>query len=200
MASKSILSESGEIFYRETLPVGGASKGDILLLHGMKFSSETWLELKTLEKLAEWGYRAVAVDLPEYGNSKSAKLKGTQADFIHGICQKLSINKPVIISPSMSGGFSLPYLIEHGNNMSGYVPVAPVSTGSYINQYSSVRVPTLIVYGDRDATLGTTSFKHLSGIPNHTVLKIPNAGHACYLDQPDVWHNNLRDFLNTLNS
>ncbi|XP_058845582.1 putative protein-lysine deacylase ABHD14B [Acipenser ruthenus] len=53
------------LFYRQFQPAeGAASLAVLLLLHGIRFSSETWLKLNTLERLAEAGYRAVAIDLP----------------------------------------------------------------------------------------------------------------------------------------
>ena len=51
------------MFYRESLP-DGPPREQVLLLHGMAFSSKTWLELGTLQYLSAMGHRAVAVDLP----------------------------------------------------------------------------------------------------------------------------------------
>lgn len=52
------------LFYRQANPAQQAPKLSVLLLHGIRFSSETWLNLQTLSKLADAGYRAVAIDLP----------------------------------------------------------------------------------------------------------------------------------------
>jgi len=52
-----------QIFYRECLPEH-PSPLVVLLLHGQSFSSQTWVELGTLQFLASLGYRAVAVDIP----------------------------------------------------------------------------------------------------------------------------------------
>lgn len=52
------------LFYRQTLPSSGAARLCVLLLHGIRFSSENWLKIGTLETLAGAGYRAVALDLP----------------------------------------------------------------------------------------------------------------------------------------
>lgn len=53
------------LFFREARPGGGqAARFSVLLLHGLRFSSETWQNLDTLLKLAQAGYRAVAIDLP----------------------------------------------------------------------------------------------------------------------------------------
>lgn len=52
------------LFYRQSEPVTGGAKVSVLLLHGIRFSSENWLSIGTLETLAEAGCRAVAIDLP----------------------------------------------------------------------------------------------------------------------------------------
>ena len=45
------------------------------------------------------------------------------------------MERPVIVSPSMSGSFALPYLLTHpessGEGCSGYIPIAPVGTEDY---------------------------------------------------------------------
>ena len=52
------------MFYRESLPQQQPPKQQVLLLHGVSFSSQTWQELGTLHYLSAMGHRAVAVDLP----------------------------------------------------------------------------------------------------------------------------------------
>jgi abhydrolase domain-containing protein 14 len=42
----------------------------------------------------------------------------------------LSENHPVLISPSMSGEYSVKFVVEHSDLLSGYIPVAPVATNS----------------------------------------------------------------------
>lgn len=63
------------LFYRQVQPAQQSPRFSVLLLHGIRFSSETWLNLQTLSKLGEAGYRAVAVDLP--GMSESRRVKGS---------------------------------------------------------------------------------------------------------------------------
>lgn len=52
------------LFYRQSKPTTGNERMSILLLHGIRFSSENWLNIGTLEVLAKAGCRAVAIDLP----------------------------------------------------------------------------------------------------------------------------------------
>lgn len=56
------------LFYRQSEPTTGEAKMSVLLLHGIRFSSENWLNIGTLDTLAKAGCRAVAIDLPgEFG-------------------------------------------------------------------------------------------------------------------------------------
>ena len=65
--SKDFVTVNGMKIYKQEAidgSKGGTHKGCFLFLHGMKFTSNTWLELGTLNVAAHNGYKAVAVDLP----------------------------------------------------------------------------------------------------------------------------------------
>ncbi|MEQ2289835.1 hypothetical protein AMECASPLE_037334 [Ameca splendens] len=134
------------LFYRQSEPSTGDAKMSVLLLHGIRFSSENWLNIGTLETLAKAGCRAVALDLPELGQSKSAKAPAAvgelaPAAFLKELCEQLSLSPVVVISPSLSGMYSLPFLMEHQPLIRAYVPVAPICTEKFTaEQYQSVKV------------------------------------------------------------
>lgn len=60
------------------------------------------------------------------------------------------------------------------------------------------QTPTLILYGDRDASLGPQALESLRHLPRHRVAVLPDAGHACYLDKPEDFHRALLGFLRQL--
>uniref|UniRef100_UPI0037E99EEE putative protein-lysine deacylase ABHD14B n=1 Tax=Semicossyphus pulcher TaxID=241346 RepID=UPI0037E99EEE len=192
------------LFFRQSEPSSGEVKTSVLLLHGIRFSSENWLSIGTLDTLAKAGCRAVAIDLPGLGRSKSAEAPAAvgelaPAGFLKEVCEQLSLSPVVVISPSLSGMYSLPFLMQHQDLIRAYVPVAPICTDKFTaEQYQSVKVPSLIVYGDQDSQLGELSLGNLSNLANHSVVVMKGAGHPCYLDDPDTWHKALTDFLNTL--
>ncbi|XP_016413488.1 protein ABHD14B-like [Sinocyclocheilus rhinocerous] len=190
------------LFYRQTLPSSGAAKLCVLLLHGIRFSSENWLKIGTLETLAAAGYRAVAIDLPGLGHSKAAPAPVGQPApgvFLRQVCEALQTGPVVIISPSLSGMYSLPFLFQHSEQVKAYIPVAPICTEKFTaEQYSSVQTPALIVYGDQDTQLGEASLSNLRHLPNHKVVVMKGAGHPCYLDDPETWHKAVLDFLQSL--
>ncbi|XP_048055123.1 protein ABHD14B [Megalobrama amblycephala] len=192
------------LFYRQALPLSGTAELCVLLLHGIRFSSENWLKIGTLETLAAAGYRAVAIDLPGLGQSKAAEAPApvgqlAPAVFLRQVCEGLNTGPVVIISPSLSGMYSLPFLFQHSEQVKAYIPVAPICTEKFsAEQYSSIQTPALIVYGDQDTQLGEVSLSNLSHLPNHKVVVMKGAGHPCYLDDPETWHKAILAFLNLL--
>jgi abhydrolase domain-containing protein 14 len=130
-----------KVFHRDvTLQSSTPPTKQVLLLHGQAFSSDNWHTLGTLTFLAALGHRAVAVDLPGYGRSTPSHVQNTLA-FMEALVEVLKLGPtPIIISPSMSGSFSIPYLVAHPERVGGYVPVAPVGTRSYTEQFQSIQV------------------------------------------------------------
>ncbi|NWI46282.1 ABHEA protein, partial [Picathartes gymnocephalus] len=140
--------------------------------------------------------------IPGYGDSPPVEMAATaqgRRTFLGHILQELSMQRPVLVSPSMSGRFALPFLLVHGDQLAGFVPIAPVGTKDYTaEQYRGVQTPTLILYGDRDTGLAPQALQNLQHIPGHRVAVLHGAGHACYLDKPEDFHQALLGFLSQL--
>lgn len=195
------------LFFREALPMDVAGRQilprlQIVLLHGQAFSSKTWEELGTLALLANNGYQALALDLPGFGNSPDSdavKTDQNRVDLLRKFMEALGVRTAVLLSPSMSGHYSMPFLMKHSAQLHGFIPISPVGTRSYTSQqYQGVETPTLIVFGALDTNLGAQSHKNLIQLPNHSVLKLEGARHACYMDKPREFHQALLDFLSKL--
>lgn len=115
----------------------------VVLLHGGRFNAETWRKTSTISVLASAGYRVIAVDLPGYGKSPRARVD--QNTFLEQLLAGLTKRKAVIISPSMSGRFSMPLLTSSSKRLAGFVAVAPVSIPRHQNKLQQVKVPTLAI-------------------------------------------------------
>ena len=62
-----------------------------------------------------------------------------------------------------------------------------------------MKIPTMIVYGEKDAGLGKSSYNDLKEIATSTKAQVlPEARHPAYLDQPEEWHKLLHNFLQLL--
>lgn len=198
--------EKFDLLVRHASPIAGseAEKSTaVVLLHGHAFSSENWLGIKTLSVIAAMGHSAYALDLPGYGKSVANKVTN-YGDFLAAFMKSMKIDRPIIVSPSMSGSYALPYLMGNNGQDSatctsrarGYIPIAPVGTEKYTDaHFYRCEVPTMIVYGSKDTTLGLISLNHLRNMQNSEIMEMPERGHACYIEDPDHWHRLLYNFL-----
>ena len=61
--------------------------------------------------------------------------------FLLDVVEKLDLKSSlVIVSPSMSGRFSLPFVVEHPERVKGFIPVAPVQTEKFVDKFAKVFV------------------------------------------------------------
>ena len=139
-------------------PIGASSlKGDILLLHGAKFNSGTWESLGTLRIAASNGYRVFAIDLPGYGLSTIEAPEGFDPKpeiVLLEIIKTLNIHSAIVVSPSMSGRYSLPFLVSYSKLVRAFIPIAPTIPPTWTVEQVPSSFPSLIVWGQND-TLGT---------------------------------------------
>lgn len=192
-----------DVFYREVNP-NPINQVPLLLLHGASFTSKTWEELGTLQLAEAIGSRAVALDLPGFGLTTD-RLMSSPAEFLEGFIRDVNLDSPIIVSPSMSGSYSLPYLMQDPHKarhkVRGFVPVAPGSTASFsAAAYANVTVPTLIVVGTNDKRIGPSSTANLRHLANSRLYPFEGAGHACYMNMPELWHKVLYNFINIVES
>ncbi len=189
--SKKILIDGAEIHCLERGPNSGRA---VLFLHGAAFSARTWEEAGTLRLCAERGYRAVAVDLP--GHGESGQVSAEPQRFLADLLDALALERPVLVSPSMSGRYSLPFCARSPERLSGFVAVAPAGVGRVREELGGARVETLVVWGRDDRTFPVSGASELAALlPSAQVAVIEAAGHACYLDQPGRFHELLLGFL-----
>lgn len=178
--------------------IAGSEDGDsCLLLHGASFSSETWREIGTIEELAGAGFRVYAVDLPGFGHSKSSNTE--PGLWMKKLFEELKVEKAAIVSPSMSGRFSLPFVTKHPDQVSGFVAVAPVGITKYKKKLGQITCPVLAVWGENDRTIPLEHADMLVlAAENGRKVIIPGGSHAPYMSDPETFHWELLGFLKEL--
>ena len=192
------------IYYKEVEPLASENtRFSVVLLHGQQFSSENWDNIGTLKALAVKGYKAIAVDLPGHGHSESVKAPSDEdgkIKFVSNLIEKLDVDRPVLVAPSMSGSYALPFVMDKDlrKKLRGFIPVAPGAVAKYKeDKLTGLDLPTLIVYGELD-----THFEPfvalMKNIPKSEVFMMEKAKHPCYLDNPEEFNNRVIEFLNKL--
>ena len=101
-----------------------------------------------MKSLADAGCLADAVDLPGYG--QSAPSQATPRTWLCELLDLLNVERPVVVSPSMSGRFALPLVTEHPQRISGFLAVAPVGIPSHKENLHRITSPVLAVWGEHD--------------------------------------------------
>ncbi|XP_063888802.1 putative protein-lysine deacylase ABHD14B isoform X3 [Scylla paramamosain] len=186
-------------FYREAKPPAEVEPSGevVLLLHGAAFKSAKWVELNTINLLAGMGHRVIAVDLPGFGNSGRQELGAElRRTWLQSFLIALNLPPCVVVSPSFSGVFSLPMLVLQPHEFDGFVPIAVDATDEIpVHRLQAIRVPTLIIYGEKDTGLGHLSRDDLSNIPTSQAVELPGARHPAYLDQTNIFHTLLYNFI-----
>ncbi|XP_067129646.1 protein ABHD14A-like [Centruroides vittatus] len=189
------------IYCLESLSVPWSEiKKHVLLLHGSTFSANTWEYYGTLQLLAVWGYRALAIDLPGYGrSSKEAILSHQKLEFFEELLRKLQVNDIVIVAPSISGLFAAPYVLKHSFQVDGLITLSSIFPSQMkLNDFEQSNVPILLIYGDRDDLIAKKMAEFNKNADNIWIEKLPNTGSNILQERTFIFHKLLYNFLRYL--
>ena len=170
----------------------------VVLLHGYSFYAETWVEVGLFDELAG-DYYVYSFDMP-YGDKSrsdkfSAESRDEYADFLNTMLKMLTIGTPILIGASISGEVTLRYLIS-GYSARAAVVIGPVGIRSLGNQLGRISTPLLAIWGEKDTISPPSDSKILEAhVKNAEIRFIDDAGHPCYLDEPEKFKEIVINFL-----
>jgi len=167
----------------------------ILFLHGKKYTSNDWLKLSsTIEALYRLQYKLYAVDFPGFGNSEKNDIN--PVDFIDAFVEKIQLNDFVLVGPSMSGGYALKYALKYPTNLKAVVAMAPAWIENEIEQFRSLTLPVLLMWGENDNIVHPSLGNKLKKVISHSQLHIfKDLGHPFYFENKELFKLNLLKFL-----
>lgn len=175
------------------LDVGRGQEPAVVLLHGQVFRAETWRKLGTLHALAAAGFHAVAIDLPGFGESAPGACDPTE--FLAAAFAVFEAERPVLVSPSMSGKWALPLVTRRPELVSGWVAIGTAGL-PWPGSLDDAKVRSLVVWGGQDHIFPLSLGKGLANkLPDAEMLVIEGADHACYLEEPEAFHAALVRFV-----
>jgi pimeloyl-ACP methyl ester carboxylesterase len=184
--------EGGKVHY---LIEGHESGRPVVLLHGASFTSETWNTIGTIKALVNAGCLVYALDLPGFGQSTPSN--ASARIWLKVVLDLLQIDRPVIVSPSMSGSYAIPLAIEEPARILGLVAVAPVGILKNEPSLSRIMVPVLAVWGENDALIPQSQADLLvNSVRDGRKVIIAGGSHAPYMSDPAAFNAELLRFLN----
>jgi len=177
-----------------SLSLNEDSEKKIILLHGAKFNAHTWEDTNTLKELARAGYGVYAMDMPGFGNSPYCMME--QVDVLFNFIQAQKISSPVILGPSMGGRITLNFYFKYPHIPKALVLVGTVGVEENAHRLKELKVPTLIVWGEKD-DLAPIKYAHYleKNIEDSKLVIIKDGPHPCYLKDPETFNKELLSFL-----
>lgn len=166
----------------------------VLFLHGASFNANTWVETGTHQMLCEAGIPSVSLDLPGFG--RTPRFDHQPAQLLDEAVGYLDADV-ILVSPSMSGSYSLPWLAAGPATAAGFVPIAPVGISGWTPP-AGFAVPTLGIWGSTDSIVPAAAGRSFIDSVAGELVVIEGGGHAVYKTNPDEFHEAFMAFVQSL--
>ena len=170
-------------------------EGTIVLMHGYSFNSKVWEDIGFVGALNDLGLSVISIDMPGYPQSinKLALNESDMALLLWAMIGTLK-GRVFLLGSSASCHVALEFAEERSDSLAGVIVVAPVSVKGITQGRISTRV--LAVWGSEDDI--SPAYKNedaIKSIKGAQVEIIKDAGHACYLRQPEAFIRIISEFI-----
>ena len=182
---------SGSIHYR----LEGSGEPALVLLHGLGAHSGSWR--KVMPELGKT-HMVIAPSLPFAGNLSPEKLAARHVELVRTVLIELNVRRFSIIGNSLGGMEAMMIAVEHGNQVCSVV--LEDSAGAHLTEllrkYSSLKIPTLIVWGKGDDIIPAPTGKIFKNMIHSSDLVMIDAGHVPHWETPSEFILHVYRFLN----
>jgi len=191
-----------KIFYSELLPHRSQSKETsltVVLLYTMSMTTKTWERTNTPGLLQQAGYRVLCIHLPVIAGNEQEPSYPLKGAILADTLKQLNALDCILVAPSKTGSYALPVVVRGGYSISAFIAISPSDSHRFTRrEYQILKTPTLILYGSIDKPSSAIALENLQHIPNKEVVEVHDAGHNCYVDNPDAFHDILLKYLATV--
>lgn len=192
MQEKTVEIDNKKVVYFET---EGAARQKMLLMHGYSFESTVWQKIGFDKFLASIGFTAYALDMPGFPRSRN-KFNLDEEEtlqLISTFIAKVIKAKPTILGASASGYLALRFAEEHEKEIKAVIAVGAVNISRI--DLCNISIPIFGIWGENDTISSPANGKKAFEACKKQVKILADAGHACYLDKPKEFMQEIADFL-----
>jgi pimeloyl-ACP methyl ester carboxylesterase len=165
----------------------------VILLHGQNTTAKTWEDVGTMKALAKAGHSSIALNLPGPNTDLHPEA------WLLECMNKLGIQAPIMVTPSLSTEYIIPYMIKYPKRLSAWVSVANMYLDKYYNIYPDIKFPVLAIWGELDKYAPVEhAYKLVENVENGQYKIIPGATHSPFQTNPVEFNKILIEFIDSL--
>ncbi len=168
----------------------------VVFLHGLSYTANVWQRIGATNLLAEKHMPFLALDMP-YGLKSSCQPKNRNpetnvqvlSEAIQGV---FGSAVPVLVGASLGGYIALMYASKFP--VKGLLLVSPAHAliEDLVASYPKFRFPVRIIWGSQDNVVSGEEMRTLAGkLPKGKLLVYKDASHSAYLNQPELFKQDL---------
>ncbi len=173
-------------------------KGDgkpVFLFHGARFNAETWVSTGTVDAIANAGFKAISVDFPGYGKSERGGYT-VLSEFIKDLIATYGVSKAYYLGASMGGEAVLGFAVNSPERVEGLILVGAVGVDKYREKLVYLNgKKVLLIWGENDTVAPIKNAKFILSAVQTAKLVYVGKQHACYLDDPQKFNEEVVNFL-----